>query len=71
MTCIPLRLKCSLCSYGNRKPCIIATVLFLCCLSTSKCQLERSVLLKNCKKRNPRGTQTEKQKGNSTVSYSL
>lgn len=50
MTYIPLRLKCSLFSYDNRKPCIIATVLFLCCLSRSKYQLERSVLLMNCKK---------------------
>lgn len=64
MTCIPLRLKCSLYSYGNRKPCIIATVLFLCCLSRSKCQLERSVIFMNCKKEIPEVHEQKSKKEN-------
>lgn len=50
MTYIPLWLKLSLLS-GNRKPCMNSAQLFLCCLSRSKRQKERSVFLMSLKKK--------------------
>lgn len=73
MIYIPLWLKLSQLYLWNRKHCMEAKLLFLCCSSRSKCQKERSAFLLSCTKRKenkqknnfPKLHKQKKQKGES------